>query len=267
MQEHEHIYGHEHEWNLDNASSAMNFEDSSSQEQARSEIDELMNEVRTRRTMLWLGKGLVVGFVLCLLASVAAFWFSGVLLSPPDQLLPIIFLKTLATNRLLVLCVPVICLGACYIALRSLTAEIMGMPERYLDERQKMIRDQAHRSAFKIIKFASVLIPVAFVLPHLPWFNTPAPAITAPPAILGKVVVFHAQGDQATTFILTGPGQVYWSHVGLVGVAARLPSAQSAQQPNASTPEIALAGGLLLLALILVVSALPMAVLAWKGKA
>jgi hypothetical protein len=179
-----------------------------------------------------------------------------------------LFLKTLAANRLLVLCLPVACLIACYSALRALTAEIMAVPERYLDERQKMVRDQAHRSAFKIIQFASVLIPVAFVLPHLPWFNTPAPNVAPHPTIFGNVVVFHAQEDQVTTYILAESRRMYWSRVGLVGVTDKGSLAQPASlQPAASTPEIALAGGLLLLALILVVSALPMTVLAWKGKA
>ena len=38
------------------------------------------------------------------------------------------------------------------VGMRSITHDIMASPERYLDERQKMVRDKAHRNAYKIVK-------------------------------------------------------------------------------------------------------------------
>lgn len=289
MQEHEYMYEHEHEQTQHPLSESELTEDPSGHEreqveeqgngeiadQAVSEIDELMAEMRDRRVALRMGRCLVMGLVLSFLVCVATFWLSGTLLSAPTQLLPIDFLQMLAANRILVLCIPIVCLVACYLALRSLTAEIMAVPERYLDERQKMLRDQAHRSAFKLIKFSSVLIPIAFILPHLPWFNSPAPVAAHPSiTLVGRgITVFNSQGEPRFVTMILGPGprEVHWH---LFGQQAFFPG-ESGMQPVPSAPliqsasslEIALAGGLLLVALLLIISALPMAALAWKGKA
>jgi len=102
------------------------------------------------------------GFLLCQ----TALWFSGTLLSAPDRLLPIVFLQVIAGHHLLVLLVPAACLAICYGALQSSTRKIMAVPEHFLGKRQKMPGDQAHRLAFKIMKFAGLLIPRGFLLPH-----------------------------------------------------------------------------------------------------
>jgi len=222
--------------------------------------DEL-EELRDQRATLRLGRGLVIGLGLSFLACLAAFWLSGTLLSAPDQIVPAAFLQMLAANRVIVLCVPVVFLVVCSAALRSLTAEIMAVPESRLDERQKMLRDQAHRSAFKLVKFSSVLVPIAFILPRLPWFNPPAPAGNFPEGI----TVFMADGNPLG--MQNGGPQWHWYrdyhfavHLVTTGTSA------SPIQP-ANGLEIALAGGLLLISLLLMFSALPKAVLAWKGKA
>lgn len=225
--------------------------------------NEMLEEMRDKRATLRLGRGLVMGLGVSFLACLAALWFSGTLLSAPDQILPLSFLQMLAANRVLILCAPMICLVICYASLRSLTAEITAMPEHLLDERQKTLRDQAHRSAFKIIKWSSVLIPIGFVLPHLPWFN-PSPAVAVTPLV--QVLTFYdAGGSPLKVHMLSRDGFPYWHRPG--GVQIRFVANQPAQliQP-ASMLEIALAGGLLLLTLVLMFSVLPMAVLAWKGK-
>ena len=229
-------------------------------EEISSEAEEL-ELLQDRRSTLRVGRGLIVGLVLSFLASLAALWLSSTLLSAPDQLLPLAFLQVLAANRILVLSVPVVCLVICYVGLRSLTSEIMAVPERSLDERQKMLRDQAHRSAFKVIKFTSVLIPVGFLLPHLPWFNSPtAPAAVGGP--LGSIAIYDPQGKAAIIF---EPGNLWVEHFHrVVPIVSNL--ATSAIQP-ASTLEIVFAAGLLLVGLLLTLSALPMAALAWKGNA
>ncbi|HEX7734600.1 MAG TPA: hypothetical protein VF458_07050 [Ktedonobacteraceae bacterium] len=212
---------------------------------------EELEELRDQRATLRMGRGLTLALVVSFLASLAALWFSGALISAPDQVLPITFLQMLAANRVPVLCVPAVFLVICYFALRSLTREIMVGPENRLDERQKILRAQAQRSAFKMLKFASVLVPVGFVLPHLPWFNAGAPGM----AFFDVISVRDS------------PAWYYASSVRQLGLAwFRGPYLAPLLQP-ASGLEIALAGGLLLVCLLVMFSALPMAALAWKGEA
>ena len=236
------------------------------------EADEIaeIDEIQGRRVSLKLNRFLVLTLFFCFLVSLAALWFSGTLLSAPDQLLPAAFLRALATHRYLLLIVPAVCLLVCYGALRSLTSEIMGVPVRYLDERQKMLRDQAQRSAFKIMKFACLLIPLGFLVPHLPWFNA------APPAASTPLTVIFAPAGGLTWIDVASPAQPITLHVAAQKIQFQLvqsallahPLYGSAQAiPSASLAEIALAGGLLLLCLFLLISALPMAALAWKGEA
>lgn len=224
-----------------------------------SQIEE-REELRDRRATLRLGRGLTLVLAVSFLASLAAIWLSSTLVSAPDQLLPVEFLQMLADHRVLVLCVPVIGLVICYLALRSLTREIMVGPESRLDERQKILRDQAQRSAFKIVKFASVLVPVGFVLPHLPWFN----ASLVAPVPLAFHVFASNNGPMAASYF-QGRGGPHFKDA-ITVVVSSLVQKVSWIQP-ASTSEVMLAGGLLLVCLLLMFSALPMAVLAWRGKA
>lgn len=217
--------------------------------------EDALEERQEQRATLRLGRALATGLGLSFLACLSAIWFSGTLLSAPDQIVPVGFLQMVAGNRVLILCAPVICLVICYASLRALTADVMAVPEYLMDERQKMLRDQAHRSAFKVVKFASFLIPVGLILPHLPWFNLPASP--AGPVAVHDIFVFRADRH------------MFWgNHRSPIQVFSvldqSLPSAPLITP--ASMPEIVLAGGLLVLALILVFSALPMAVLAWKGR-
>jgi hypothetical protein len=207
-----------------------------------------------------------MGFSLSLLASLAALWLSSTLISAPDQILPLAFLQILAANRVLVLSVPAVCLVVCSFALRSLTGEIMAVPERRLDERQKMLRDQAQRSAFKIIKFASVLIPVGFLLPHLPWFSpSPTPVVGE---MAASYISIDADGNPGSFIKVASFRGFHWrGGFGITFIVPGQTSGAAQLLQSASGLEIALAGGVLLLTLLLLFSALPKAVLAWKGKA
>lgn len=224
---------------------------------------DLLDEVegiRDHRATLRLGRGLVLGLGLSFVACLAALWLTGTLISAPMQVVPLTFLQMLAANRIPVLLVPVVCLGVCYIGLRSLTAEIVAVPEYRLDERQKALRDQAHRSAFKLIQFACFLIPCGFLLFHLPWFSPAAPAPAVPPTWVASL--YSSDGNP---IVLSPHGGYIAQHVHIQYV--RLDSASVMRLTPASTLEIVVAAGVLLVGLLLMVSALPMAVLAWKGRA
>ncbi|HEY7419058.1 MAG TPA: hypothetical protein VH593_28005, partial [Ktedonobacteraceae bacterium] len=142
----------------------------------------------------------------------------------------------------------------CYVTLRRLTRDIMAVPKRYLDERQKAMRDQAHHSAFSIIKLSCLVIPALLLAQYLPWFRqSPAPA---PPSQVTVLVPSMLKADPST------PGlQVFTVHLMQIGIRP----AQVSPAP-ANPTEIAFAVAILLLCLFLLLSALPMSVLAWKGK-
>lgn len=229
-------------------------------------VIEDLDEKNTRNARLWPGRLTVLALLLSFLALLAALWLPGTLLSAPDQLLPVSFLQMLADHRILVLAVPALGLVLSYARLRALTAAIMAVPERRLDERQKMLRDQAHRSAFTIIKAACVVIPAAFLLPHLPWFNQPTPAapVGMPAAVIygGPTWQFNANGLPLDTAIQ--PGSI--DRIILFKMHPFYMQPPAPAITPASGPELAIATALLLVGLLLVVSALPMAVLAWKGN-
>ncbi len=219
------------------------------------QINEI-DEVQSRHIALWPCRLLVVAFFCSFLACLVALWFSGTLLSAPDHLLPASFLQFIAAHRLPILIVPALCLTTCYGALCFLTREVMVVRERFLDERQKMLRDQAYHSAFKAIKLACLLIPCAFLLPHLPWFNSPSHTST-------PVATSHT-----TSYILIPAPDATPRSILIYILGQAQPHSPTITPVIAPTTiaEAILAGGLLLLCLLIIASALPMAMLAWKGK-
>ena len=226
------------------------------QEILNEEVDRLLD----RRALLWRNRLFVLALVLSVCACLAALWLSGILLSAPDQPWLAAFLPFVATHRWLVLLVPAACLLVCYSKLRSLTGEIMAVPARYLDERQQMLRDQAHRAAFKIIKLACVLILAGLLVPHLPWFNPPAVSSTPNAGISLSFSVVQVDMQASSLSKLVTPG-----HHPLMWIQTLTPM-DTFVSPPITTADIVLAGGLLLLCLWLLISALPMCVLAWQGK-
>lgn len=271
MQEHEFIHEHEYEGEQTHECEFVHEETPGEAEKVATLVE--IDEAQMRHVSLWRCRLLVLAFYTNFLACLAALWFSGTLLSAPDGLLSPLFLQFMADHRLLVLSVPVAILVVCYLGLRHLTGEIMTVPERYLDERQKMLRDQAHRSAFKLVKLACLLISCGFLLPHLPWFNHATPVVVQTPiaystslkydAIMANLQMVHFYNRSGVPL-----GSVsYPSHVTVFSLRT-VPITQIIYPTiaPASTTEIAVAGGLLLLCLLLVASALPMTTLAWKGK-
>ena len=208
-----------------------------------------------RHVSIWRRRVLVLAFYATGLASLTLLWFAGGLTDAPVQVIPITFLLPLADHFLILICVPVACMFFCYLALRRLTGEIMSTPVRHLDERQRMIRNRTHRSAFNIIKCACLLIPVLFLLPHLPWFNQ-----IYPPEYSLTYALLDTYGQP----ISGGPMPIdgSWSvlHMAMITLAPR------PLLPAATPLEIAVAIAVLLFCLFLMISALPRSVLLWKEK-
>jgi hypothetical protein len=220
-------------------------------------IDE--DELLHQQPGLLLRRSLVVALYLSFFACLAALWFSGTLLDGANQILPSWLFQVIADHRLIVLAAPFACLVVCYGALRRLTSEIMAAPERYLDERQKAMRDQAHRSAFQIIKLSCLVIPALLLAQYLPWFHHSSTNANTSWVSTSWVVLQGANGPSqggVSYFLRPGTIRPLTPHPALVQTTT-----------TASSTEIAFAVAILLLCLLLLFSALPMSVLAWKGKA
>jgi hypothetical protein len=218
-------------------------------------IDE--DEWRQRQSRPWLHCALVIALYFSFFTCLLTLWLSGTLLDGADQVVPSWLLQDMKDHRVVVLVVPFVLLVACYILLRSLTGEIIAVPERYLDERQKVMRDQAQRSAFKIMKLSCFVIPALLLLQYLPWFHQP---LQPPSVVVSSPSPFITVTSRLYTDKVVSPIAIhmrYWSARSVMYVQAATP---------ANSAEIALAGVLLLLSLLLLFSALPMSVLAWKGK-
>ncbi len=127
-----------------------------------------------RRRLLVLA--LYFSFFTCLLAL----WLTSPLASNVGKFLPYWLIQAVIDNRLTILAIPLVCLFTCYISLRHITGDIIGGPERYLDERQKMILDQAHRYAYRIIKLACLFVPLGLFLYSLSGAGHVPPAPTPP---------------------------------------------------------------------------------------
>src|SRR5215831_19479656 len=90
---------------------------------------------------------LVIALCLSYLACIAGLWFVGDILGSPRDILG----QQIGNGRFVLLVVPLAVLCVCYLRLRRIMGEIMGLSGKKLDERQRLVRDQAHRTAYKII--------------------------------------------------------------------------------------------------------------------
>ena len=149
----------------------------------------------------------------------------------------------------------------------------MACPERYLDERQKMIRDCAHRRAYKIVQVACLFIPLCFFVYSLLW---------------SALVAMPSSPDSTATFswgrgvILIHSSQLNlpfketeFSNLSLSLVDTHVEGLQLTDQPLSSPPhqlffgfdnpvDIAVYYSTFLFCLFLMVTALPMAIVSWK---
>jgi hypothetical protein len=195
-------------------------------------------------------------------------------------------MHAIESNRMSILILPLISLVACYFTLRHITGDIMGNPDRYLDERQKMVRDQAHRSAYRLVKLACLLIPLAFFLHSmLGAGHAPVPAQHPAGTVIERPIkLFYQVHPGAPIQIVSlAHWKVYHvfnqqaNAVGIIGIRpepltftiqqpAVVPPVSPAVWPNDPT-SIGIFYGVLLLCLFLMVTVLPMSIVAWKERA
>ena len=220
--------------------------------------------------------------VLCLsyLACLAGLWLIG---NPPGQthaVLPGIF--GLGQNmRFALLAVPLVGLCASYLRLRHLTGKIMQLPERKLDERQRMIRNRAHRIAYRIITMLCLAI-LAYICVHSMLLSATPPATTggvtsAAPAHISTLlrpVIWEAISIQGVpsksipVYIQITPQQValqnsivYWWRV-----KPEFQNTPAAPSPSIDLVNLGLYYGLFLVTMVLIVKTLPTAVIGWKER-
>ena len=96
---------------------------------------------------------LTIGLYLSYLACLAGLLLIGNVLGQAHALFPDILglAQKSESMRFALLIAPLFVLCACYIRLRRMTGKIMQLPERKLDERQRLVRDRAHRVAYRVI--------------------------------------------------------------------------------------------------------------------
>lgn len=247
-----------------------------------------------RRSTLLMRCLIVGGAYLSFAASVAALLLNWSIPTHVPSWFPHWLIYLIENNRIATLLLPLLCLFVCYCALRYITGDILARPERYLDERQKMLRDQVHRSAYKVLKSACLVVPIAILLYSLFW-SAPAPSPTPvrpspDPMTTGYVYIMLDSSpnkwltidtpDSAQPVALTisanapdGQTSNEPASQGIIWEWERIPSV--APQPVA-TPRreswlsgptnIGLFFATCLLSLFLMVSALPMSLLVCKEK-
>ncbi|MBO0780767.1 MAG: hypothetical protein J2P37_18240 [Ktedonobacteraceae bacterium] len=236
---------------------------------------------------------LVVGaFYLCFVTCLVALLLNWIVPDHVPMWLPTWLVPIIEHNRVATLLLPPAGLLICYWSLRSMTGDILARPDRYLDERQKLLRDQAHRSAYKVLKRACLVAPILVLLCALLW-QTPAPAQPAPTPqtvtftmhTLGDWYVIKMGNDGVVYGVVTpqtpsdqSKGSDGQDPIKIIKLQSPLSSFTlhtiTAAQPAATSPRswlstpanIALFFGSLLLSLFLMVTALPMAILARKEK-
>ncbi len=242
---------------------------------------------------------LVIGLYLSFLACIAALWLGGNFFGDPGHVLPYNVANFITSRSIAVLLSPLLCLLVCYCLLRSITHDIMASPERYLDERQKMVRDKAHRNAYKIVKAACFLVPFYLCLHALFWAGqAPAPTVTpvahttspyldykvlpvkiiSTTASLADTIIILPANAQQPIIKVGQVNQLYvWEAREPIIVLHELAPATTfhtvLSQPN---PPVALWPndptsllfyyGVLLLVLLLMSLALPMSIVAWKER-
>ncbi len=219
--------------------------------------------------------------VLCLsyLACLAGLWLIGNFPGQAHAVLPGIF--GLGQNmRFALLAVPLVGLCASYFRLRHLTGKIMQLPERKLDERQRMVRNRAHRIAYRIITMLCLAI-LAYICVHSMLLSATPPATTGgvtnalisafPRPVMSEFSsipirevpskIAHAFTEVTPLKVALQNSIVYWWRV-----KPELRNTPAAPSPSIDLVNLGLYYGLFLVTMVLIVKTLPTAVIGWKER-
>lgn len=231
---------------------------------------------------------LVLGLYLSFLACLTGLWLTANVTGGLEHKLPSRIVNFIATQPVVVLLVPLLILLGCYFLLRLMTYEILAWPERFLDERQQMVRDRAYRNAYKFVKVACLLVPLYLCLHAALWTaQTPAPASTPvqPPTLFIdsspnaaiKTPMFQIYSGQVDRLWLSvastvehqvpGSGSTYSYSFQVMASPPyeQAPTVTAPSWPN-NPASLFLYYGTLLLSLLLMAFALPMSLVAWKER-
>ena len=225
--------------------------------------DTIYDDIASHTERRLLTIGLYLSYIVCL----AALWLISALPGQTHAFFPDIFglANQSESIRFSLLVVPLFVLCACYFGLRRMTGKIMQLPERKLDERQRLVRDRAHRIAYRIIAVLC-LVTLAYICIHNMLVTATPPASET------------ANIRPAFSYIFVNKGLQTWSIVQKQGVLWNITS----QQPNLvvsvqqSAPAVSaiptdllglgLLYGLFLLTMVLIVKTLPTAIIGWKER-
>jgi hypothetical protein len=214
---------------------------------------------------------LTIGLYLSYIACLAALWLISALPGQTHAFFPDIFglANQSESIRFSLLVVPLFVLCACYFGLRRMTGKIMQLPERNLDERQRLVRDRAHRIAYRIIAVLC-LVTLAYICIHNMLVTAsppPTPAVSEAPYVQTAFSYIFVNKDLETLSIVPKQG-VLWS------ITSHQPNLvvlvhQSAPAVSAVPTDLLGLGllyGLFLLTMILIVKTLPTAIIGWKER-
>jgi hypothetical protein len=164
------------------------------------------------------------------------------------------FWLSFGQSRFTLIIIPILLLSICYFSLRHITGDIIGWGVKHLDERQRMVRDQAHRSAYKIIAFLCLFTPLYLIIQNV--LTSPMNA-----GIPGNVRMNQVQ------IVMKSLGQNAHS----VSMWVLDPASYAQEQSLFIARNAVLNQGiyycLFLLVLALIVWTLPRAIIAWKERA
>jgi hypothetical protein len=212
---------------------------------------------------------LTIGLYLSYIACLAALWLISALPGQTHAFFPDIFglAKQNESIRFSLLVVPLFVLCACYFGLRRMTGKIMQLPERKLDERQRLVRDRAHRIAYRLIALLCLAILGYLCIHNMLVTASPPPT----PAASETTYV-----QPAFSYIFVNKDLQAWSITQKQGVLWSITSHQqnlvvlvhqSAPAVSAIPTDLLGLGllyGLFLFTIVLIVKTLPTAIIGWK---
>jgi hypothetical protein len=149
---------------------------------------------------------------------------------------------------------------------------MMQLPERKLDERQRLVRDRAHRIAYRIITVLCLAILAYVCLHNLLLSASPPPApVSSQIAYVRPTFIDIVKGDAQAVNPYLKAHEILW-----VSIPAQRPVRIYGVGIYESTPPVSampadLLGmgffyGLFFLIMVLIVKTLPTAIIGWKER-